>query len=422
METNMQTWPKRLLFSLTVCSGLFACQEPLPDQTEDSGTVRDLQVESTASVPSPFLMAVKLANVPKETLDQKFAALGVKARTGVDIYRLYYRTTDLQNNPVKATGLIIVPMIRLPIFPWISLQHATITGEAQAPSNKPEEGIFEASQGFITIVADQIGFGGTTGTLHPYLFKNAYPKALIEMLRASKTFFEANGLTVGPLFLRGYSEGAYATMALQKAIETQFSSEFQLVASAAVAGPYELEQTAVAALSLPQVNPVNLSFLTLSYVQYLAPEIDLNKIFAINPEDVKNALNGSKTYEEALQVLPSDPAQLFKPEFIADFTLAQPATPEAQTFRRLLGENAHFKDGWIPKTQTRFYHCRDDEAVPVQATDYALAAIQALAPNAPVSKVILDSPDPAKPYRHGSCPLYYSPVSWFGEIVASQPM
>jgi hypothetical protein len=418
----MQTWPKRLLFSLTLFSGLFACQEPLPDQTEESSTARDIQVDTSASVPSPFLMAVKLANVPKEQLDQKFAAMGVKARTGVDIYRLYYRTTDMQNNPVKATGLVIVPMIRLPVFPWISLQHVTITGEAQAPSNKPEEGIFEASQGFITVVADQVGFGGTTGTLHPYLFKNAYPKALVEMLRASKTFFEANGLTVGPLFLRGYSEGAYATMALQKAIETQFSSEFKLVASAAGAGPYELEQTAVKALTLPQINPVNLSFLAISYIQYLAPEIDLSKIFAMDPNEVKKTLNGSKTYDEALKMLPSDPSVLFKPEFIADFTLPEPTTTEAQTLRRLLGENAHFKDGWIPKTQTRFYHCRDDEAVPVQATDYAVAAIQALAPNAPVAKIILDSPDATKPYQHTSCPLYYTPVSWFGEIMASQPM
>jgi pimeloyl-ACP methyl ester carboxylesterase len=366
-------------------------------------------------------MAVKLANVTKDQLDQKFAALGVKARTGVDIYRIYYKTTDMNNNPIKATGLVIVPMIRIPVFPWISLQHVTITGEAQAPSNKPEEGIFEASQGFITVVADQIGFGGSTGTLHPYLFKNAYPKALIEMLRASKTFIAANGLTVGPLFLRGYSEGAYATMALQKAIETQFSSEFQLVASAAGAGPYELEQTAMKALTLPQVNPVNLSFLALSYGKYLAPEIDLSKVFAIDLNDVKATLNGSKTYEEALKVLPSAPSALFKAEFIADFILPQPATVEAQTLRRLLGENAHFKDGWIPKTPTRFYHCRDDEAVPVQATDYALGAIQALAPNAPVSKIILDSPDPTKPYRHSSCPLYYAPISWFGEI-ASQAM
>ncbi|HET9237313.1 MAG TPA: hypothetical protein VFO10_08680 [Oligoflexus sp.] len=418
----MQTWPKRLLFSLVLFSGLCACQEPLPDQTEESGAARDLQVQSTANEPSSFLMAVKLANVPKDQLDQKFAALGVKARTGVDIYRLYYRTTDMNNNPVKATGLVIVPMIRIPVFPWISLQHVTITGEAQAPSNKPEEGIFEASQGFITVIADQIGYGGSTGILHPYLFKNAYPKALIEMLRASKTFIAANGLKVGPLFLRGYSEGAYATIALQKAIETQYSTEFQVVASAAGAGPYELEQTAMKALTLPAVNPVNLSFLTLSYAQYLAPEIDLNKVFAIDPNEVKKTLNGSKTYEEALKVLPSAPSALFKAEFIADFILPQPTTVEAQTLRRLLGENAHFKDGWIPKAQTRFYHCRDDEAVPVQATDYALAAIQALAPNAPVSKVILDSPDATKPYQHGTCPLYYAPISWFGEILAAQPL
>jgi hypothetical protein len=414
----MQTWSKRFLISFVTLSGLCACQQTVPDQTvEEKGPTADVQQEGSA--PSPFIMAVKLATVPKEQLDQKFAATGAKARTGVDIYRLYYRTTDMKNNAVKATGIVVVPTIRLPVFPWISLQRMTITGEAQAPSNKPEEGIFEASQGFISVVADQVGFGGTTGTLHPFLFKNAYPKALIEMLRASKTFVEANGLKVGPLFLRGYSEGAYATMALQKAIETQHADEFQLAASAGGAGPYELEQSMVQSLTLPQMNPVSFSLLTLSYAQYLAPELDLSRIFAINPDQVKQTLNGSKTYTEALQSLPSEPSSLLRSEFIADFTQEQPTTPEAQTLRRLLAENGLFKDGWIPRTQTRFYHCRDDEAVPVQATDYAHGAITTLAPNAPVAKVIMDSPDASNPFRHSTCPLYFAPVSWFGEIAST---
>ncbi len=412
----MKTWPKGLMIGIVLVSGLTACQEPLPDQTTtETGNASDI---TTSAVPeSSFMLSVKLATVTKDQLDQKFAPLNIKARTGVDIHRIYYRTTDPKGNPLKATGLVIVPTIKIPSYPWISLQHVTITGDAQAPSNKPEEGIFEASQGFVTVVADQIGYGGSVGTLHPYLYKNAYPKILVEMLRAARTFAAANDINLGPLFLRGYSEGGYATMALQKAIETQHSGEFQLIASAPAAGPYELEVTAVKGLALPLVNPVNLSLLTLSYAEYLAPEMDLNKIFAINPNDVKAALNGSKTYDEALKILPAQTTALFKAEFIADFTLEKPTTVEAIAMRRLLGENSHFKEGWIPKTPTRFYHCKDDEAVPSATTDYAIATIQALAPLAPVSKVILESPNPAEPYRHASCPLYYSSIGWFAELL-----
>ena len=71
----MQTWPKRLLLSLVLFSGLCACQEPLPDQTEESGPARDLQVQSTGGEPSSFLMAVKLANVPKDQLDTQIHAI-----------------------------------------------------------------------------------------------------------------------------------------------------------------------------------------------------------------------------------------------------------------------------------------------------------------------------------------------------------
>lgn len=410
----MQTWPKRFLISFLILSGITACQQSLPDQTEDSGPALDLQVEEA---PSNFVLAVKMANVPKDTLDAKFAALGVKAKTGVDIYRIYYMTTDMKNKPVKATGVVILPMIRIPVFPWISIQHYTITGESQAPSNKPEEGVFESSQGFITVIADQIGYGATTGNQHPYLFKNAYPKVLVDMLRASRTFIKANGLNAGPLFLRGYSEGAYATLALQKTLETQYATEFPLAGSAAGAGPYELEGTARASMGLPAVNPVNLSYLTLSYASYLAPEMDLSKIFALNVDDVKKTLNGSKTYEEALASLPTAPSALFKSDFMADFVQETPATAEAIAMRKFLKENSLFNDGWVPQTTTRFYHCKDDESVPYQLTEYAMAKITAAASSAPVSKVIMESPDPSKPYRHMTCPLYYQPVSFFGEIL-----
>ncbi len=416
----MNTWPNRLFLCLALVGPLAACQETVPDQTaETEGPFGAAKSASDTTVaPSPFALAVKLAAVSKEQLDEKFAAMGVKAKTGVDIHRVYYVTADAKGTPVKATGLVMIPTIRIPTFPWISVQHVTITGEAQAPSNKPEEGVFEASQGFVTVVADQIGFGGTTGAVHPYLYKNAYPRVLVDLLRAAKTFTAANGVTVGPLFLRGYSEGAYATMVLQKALETTYKDEFKLIASAPAAGPYELEKTAMKSLTLPAVNPVNLSMLVLSYATYLAPGIDLSKIFAINPADVKAALDGSKSYAEALKVLPYQPAQLFKPEFIADFLLEKPTTSEATTMRSFLAQNTQFNDGWVPSTPTRFYHCKDDESVPVQLTDYAVAAIQALAPQAPVSKMTLDSPDPTKPYTHATCPLYYASLSWFGELLS----
>jgi hypothetical protein len=408
----------RLVRSLSVglsIALLAACSQSTVEPSSNDPTAPG--PASANQEPSPYYVAYPMAQVSKEQLNARFLASGLTARQGIRIFRLIYPSKDLKGTEIRASGILVLPDIAPTTLPWISLQHVTITGEAQAPSNKPEEGLYEASQGFAVVVADQIVFGSAKGKVHPYLFPNAYPTVLIDGLRAARAVIEAQGHETGPLFLRGYSEGAYATLALQRALEQNHADEFPIRASAPAAGPYELEQTAVQALSLPQVNPVNVSLIILSYVSYLAPEINLGNIFAGNVEDIKQSLDGRLTYEEALKVLPSQPATLFKPQFLAGFTANTPTGEEAIKLRNLLGKNSLFKDSWVPASPTRFYHCADDEVVPSTLTEYAIARIRATQAMAPVASEIAP-PNPSQPYRHGSCPLYYASVAWFTSILA----
>lgn len=149
----------------------------------------------------------------------------------VRVYRIVYNTVDGDGNPIEASGAILVPQgIDNPGL--LSVQHATIFSNDEAPSvdrNNPVQGIVSsttrkaifASAGFITFLPDYIGYGITNDQLHPYQQEQTLATASRDMLLAGLEFVRNNDLgdINQPVDMIGYSEGAYATLALAKLIE-----------------------------------------------------------------------------------------------------------------------------------------------------------------------------------------------------------
>lgn len=169
---------------------------------------------------------------------------------GIKVYQVVYSTTNTDGRPIQASGALIIPDIQNAVS-LISQQHGTITGDDAAPShyNANSEsytfGSVFASQGYIIAAPDYIGYGASKSLPHPYEHRNGLATASLDMLRATREFLEANRTTGakanwnGRLFLAGYSEGGYATMALQKKLEEEAPNEFNLVASSVGAGAYD---------------------------------------------------------------------------------------------------------------------------------------------------------------------------------------
>lgn len=143
----------------------------------------------------------------------------------VDIYRVVYNTVDGDGRPVRASGAVMVPKgIDNPGL--LSIQHATIFSNDEAPS--VDEGISVASRnaifasaGYITFLPDYLGYGITQSMLHPYQQEETLATASYDMIRAGREFIESSGLegSSQPVNLIGYSEGAYATLALARLLE-----------------------------------------------------------------------------------------------------------------------------------------------------------------------------------------------------------
>ena len=163
----------------------------------------------------------------------------------VDIYKVTYNTS-YKSDAIVASGLIALPKTTAQV-PMISFQHGTITKDSDAPSNfstdNSESLVYGAlaSSGFITVIPDYLGFGASVSVLHPYFVEDLTASAVMDLLMAARELSEDKNITFNrKLFLAGYSEGGYATMAAHKFVEQSDPEEFDLIASFPGAGAYDL--------------------------------------------------------------------------------------------------------------------------------------------------------------------------------------
>ncbi|ODS75714.1 MAG: phospholipase [Cytophagaceae bacterium SCN 52-12] len=171
--------------------------------------------------------------------------LGNVVQTGARLYRITYKTTNVDGSDIVASGAIVVPLGNQQ-YPMLSIQHGTIWDDASAPSNfstgteVTEFGSIFAALGYIAVFPDYIGYGASKDLPHPYEHRESLATACLDMLRAAKEFI-ANSNEYkwnNKLYISGFSEGGYATLSLQKMLEENAAGEFDLRASTCGAGAY----------------------------------------------------------------------------------------------------------------------------------------------------------------------------------------
>lgn len=220
-----------LLVLLALLSGCRENPDPLPREDQ-------YLVEATAVGEISREQIVTAANslVP---------GLGNVAKTGVKLYRVTYKTKNVDGTDIMASGAIILP-VGDQEYPMLSVQHGTIWDDASAPSNfsagteVTEFGGIFASLGYIAVFPDYIGYGASKHLPHPYEHRESLATACLDMLRAAKEFVaKSNGYKWNnKLYISGFSEGGYATLSLQKKLEETAGGEFDLRASTCGAGAY----------------------------------------------------------------------------------------------------------------------------------------------------------------------------------------
>ena len=297
----------------------------------------------------------------KQLLALYEAPVSLAPRFDVDVYRVVYITADAKGALVEASGALFLP-VGVDVLPMISLQHISQTERSAVASVSPliygPDGLLAASFGYVACAPDYLGFGISQG-IHPYLHAESSANAVMDFVRASRKFCTGEGVTLnGQLFLTGYSEGAYATLAAQRSMEASPASEFAITAVSCLSGPYDLEAMAAAILAAPgRTNEIYFPFLLVAYDNiYGWNQLD-DMFIAPYAGQIAALFDGTHSFDAIDGALPGTVGNLMSPGFRASF-----ANGTATNVVAALRENTLFN--WRPAAPIRLYHGTADTLAP----------------------------------------------------------
>ena len=310
-----------------------------------------------------------------------FAGMDPEADYGGSIYDIKYETEGEGGYLDTLGGLVIFPHSMTEAFPILSYQHGTAVNDASAPSitglsvDNQEVlliSLITSPMGFITLFPDYEGLGDPE-KFHPYITAESYSHAVVNMVRAVKELsyelqlddpFQFND----QLHLLGYSEGGYATMAVQRGIELNHADEFSITTSCPMAGPYDLGGTMVDYfLSFPSYpKPFYVPYVLTSHLWYYQGEdVDFNEYFLPFWADTLPSLfDGTHYGSEIDALMPENPLDILIPEVLEEFT-----NNEDHFFRVSLEENTLLD--WTPQSPTYIFHGMGDDIVPYENAQVA---------------------------------------------------
>jgi pimeloyl-ACP methyl ester carboxylesterase len=318
----------------------------------------------------------------------------VSARTGGRPYLVVpVKLTWTPSNSGRAnSGLMWVPfsLFKSLSVPIISYQHGTQVYRGSAPSrfnpnplsilSSPDQsgalqayvedivGALMAAAGYIVVMPDYPGFGDSTEP-HPYVTM-ALGTSVKDALAAAARALTGRVTSNGKIFLTGYSEGGYATMAGARALQ---GARVSVAAVVPGDGPYDLS-----GVMLDQMRnganvkePAYLLYTTFGY-NAVYGDTAINYAALLQPTFAAYITGGlfdgthTNAQVQALE-LPTTPSQMLTDAAIS--TLLAPGG----SVTGLLADN----DGWVGWTPTGpvvMVHCPTDDIVPYQNALNAKAA------------------------------------------------
>ncbi len=328
----------------------------------------------------------------------------------VAFHKITYLTIDKNGALTEASGTILIPATETET-PLLSIQHGVefhrnnVTSVKGAAIGEGLVGLITASLGFTTTIPDYLGYGASK-LMHPYIHANLTATTTIDLLRAAKTLLKSSSTNLNEqLFLYGYSEGGYATLATQKEIEQHYADEFGITAVAPAAGPYDILSSVQQEFEVQNYPYMpNIAFLFTAYNEYYGWN-NLDNIFK-TPYAAKmsSLFSGNWSTQEIENQLPTNFKELMNPTFVQD--LLHGNTPEVlQAFQ----ENTLLD--WAPKAPIRFYHGDKDLIVPYHNAVTAYNNLKASGAQQ-VEIVTLEN----KTHATANVPAVLQAIDWFNEL------
>ncbi|WP_448041154.1 alpha/beta hydrolase family protein [Bradyrhizobium liaoningense] len=286
------------------------------------------------------------------------------ARNPVRLYRVTYSSVvpERGNKPTVTSGLIAIPEGQATSFPLLSYEHGTVYGRQQVPSfpdQSPETQLMIAQfagQGYVVVGADYFGLG-TSSEPEGYMVKASHQQATYDMLVASRAVLDHLKLTTTKLFLAGWSQGGFVTMAMLEKLE---QVGVKVDAAATASAPADVFVALNGFLNFPRKNDASwvtsLFILSaFSFENYYGVPGLARSLISDAYYDISRKAYLREPYASAQ--VPADlhkliRADYFDPQFFA-----------ASAYGRLAAQATAYR--WIIKSKVRNYYGESDEVISI---------------------------------------------------------
>lgn len=320
--------------------------------------------------PTPFeyyASSREVATYTANELKDYFTAGGVPELAAtlqydITIYIVEYKTL-YKGEEITASGLLSVPNTEDKV-PISSFQHGTIAMHNET-STVNWTSYFQiawlASSGYMLLIPDFIGFGSSKEVLHPYYEAETTGRSIIDMVKAATEFARSEHVAFdGRLFLAGYSEGGFATMAAHKYIEENPVSGIELIASAPASGGYDVKNMQEYFFSLDEyAQPFYIAYVAMAYTDYYDWS-DPMSLYFNDPyaSRIPDLFDGNHSYSDINNQLTNSIAELINPDMLA----GSDTNPAYSHIKSAFEENS--LTNWVPEAKMYMYHGTDDITVP----------------------------------------------------------
>lgn len=216
-------------------------------QGGDSPLLRDGWAQTASLTPASLSEKLKSFEEGRWTLE--FAGA---PSCGVEVYHYEYNSIDGRGAGVTASGGLMVPSGENPNCtggrPIIVGLHGTVTDKpynlADLSGANPASaralawaGVY-AAQGYIVVAPNYTGLDTSTASYQSYLHADQQTEDVLRALAAARELLpHISGSASDKLFLVGYSQGGWLTMATHREMEAR---GLKLTASVPMSGPYAL--------------------------------------------------------------------------------------------------------------------------------------------------------------------------------------
>jgi pimeloyl-ACP methyl ester carboxylesterase len=341
--------------------------------SDDDAPPRGALVEAPSTVTT-----LSAAQINTATASSGLQPLSGAALCDVKVVALNYFTAGAHNEQTNASAVMLVPSggaSCTAASPLVAYAKGTDFQKPRTLAN-PNDGetflliAMFAAQGYTVVATDYLGYAKSTYGFHPYLHADSEASSVIDSIRAARNAANTVGANLsGKVMFTGYSQGGHSSMSAHRAAERDNAAEFNVVAGAHLAGPYNLSgsiQSPVAIAGYQYFVPFIITSWQKVYGNiYSDPATVFQAPYATGIDTLLPSATLNSTTLVTTGKLPGingeTPAQardeLMQPAFLADLQSNANAPTTVDAVKNTLL-------GWTPKAQTLMCGGAGDPTVP----------------------------------------------------------